>query len=165
MADEKVISLEKYQLLLEKYLELKDKYRILKRRQDAKLTIAKACYNYLQKLKQLPSINYGKDVISYASIKSFTNQKKEKNDHNNKIRELIIIRIYNNQIPKEYFKISAIWKRIRTEILAYFREIYSSSFLTQERSSNKLILKGGRSFCSQPQIKIIKLNLSLIVKR
>ena len=89
---------------------------------------------YLIKLYNLPII----ENINYKSINSFNICDKNLNDKMNKCRENIIISIINNKIPKDYYKYSNRWKKLRENIYEFISTLYYPI------SNIKGIIKGGR---------------------
>ena len=70
---------------------------------------------YLRKLYNFPII----DNINYKSINSFNICNKNMNNKMNKYRENIIISIINNKIPKNYYKYSNRWRKLRDNIYEF----------------------------------------------
>jgi hypothetical protein len=80
-------------------------------------------------------------IINEQDIKVFTDKSKRKNnDANNELRENIVIGIFNNKIPDNYYKNNN-WLTLKKNILNYFEDNFSiSSYKYKE-----LIKYGGKS--------------------
>lgn len=78
--------------------------------------------------------------INYKSINYFNICNKNLNDKMNKCRENIIISIINNKIPKDYYKFSNRWKKIRENVRDFISTLYSPII------DIKGIIKGGRKY-------------------
>jgi len=89
---------------------------------------------YLIKLYNLPIL----ENLNYKSINSFNICDKNLNDNMNKCRENIIISIINNKIPKDYYKYSNRWRKLRENIGNFISSLYSPII------NIKGIIKGGR---------------------
>ena len=89
---------------------------------------------YLIKLYNLPIL----ENLNYKSINSFNICDKNLNDNMNKCRENIIISIINNKIPKDYYKYSNRWRKLRENIGDFISSLYSPII------NIKGIIKGGR---------------------
>ena len=100
--------------------------------------IKKFINNYINKLKNLKSIKYNKYIIEYRSIFLFEKtSKRDKNDISNKIRELVICNIINNNIPEQYFIYSRLWKIFKNKLLLSINKIFD--IISINKSNSELI--------------------------
>jgi hypothetical protein len=89
------------------------------------------------------SINIRNYKIDIESINKFyIIDKKEKNDKNNKIREVVIEAIINDDIPNEYYIISSKWQKLKASLYKYIN-ILSDNIKIE---TIKCINKGGRIY-------------------
>lgn len=104
--------------------------------------IKNICVKYIIDLKNLPAINYNKELINYKSIFRFSISNKYNNDSYNKTRENIIGAIINKKIPNCYYIKSNLWNKLYTEIFNYI------SLLSNNIKYNYIIVKhmGGRKY-------------------
>jgi len=102
--------------------------------------------NYLNKLNNLPCINYQIKnqllKIIYKDINAFVISDKKYNDVNNKTRENIIGAIINNKIPIEYYKYSRRWNNLKKNIEDYIYDLIGHKNIY----SISLIHRGGRKY-------------------
>ena len=111
----------------------------IKRYLKIMLRFHKYCHNIYSKLTV---VFYNKTLINYYSINSFNISSRTDNDKNNKIRESIIGSIINNQIPKDYYKYSLRWKKMKDEIDKYILDLCILHKLTN--NSQKCVNTAGR---------------------
>lgn len=109
----------------------------------SKFIIIKNIIIYHNKLYNLQKIKIynNKHIITYKSINYFNISSKSDNDKYNKIRELLIISIINNNIDKEYYTLSRIWNNLKKEINSYINKL--SHLLDYNKF--KATIKAGRS--------------------
>jgi len=85
----------------------------------------KCIKRYIVKKRELKSKYTSKiDLTEFNSIYNFNNNEfKSNNDLNNKVRETIIKKILNNEIPEEYYMLSYRWTRMRNNINDYINKL------------------------------------------
>lgn len=102
--------------------------------------------NYLNKLNNLPCINYQIKnqifKIIYSDINAFVISDKKYNDKNNKTRENIIGAVINNKIPIEYYKYSRRWNNLKKNIESYIYDLIGYNNI----NNIVLIHRGGRKY-------------------
>lgn len=125
--------------------------------------INRSIHNYINTLKNLPTINYNKSELNYKSINSFIVSSKNKNDSNNKLRESIIGAIINNKIPSIYFNNSKRWYKMKISIDEYIANLCK---LNNINKINSLYAehKGGRKFNYDFSININNVILNVELK-
>lgn len=80
-------------------------------------------------------------AITEQDIRVFIDKSKRKNnDANNELRENIVIDIFNNKIPVDYFKNNN-WQKLRKNILCYFED----NFRISSYKYKELVKYGGKS--------------------
>lgn len=109
------------------------------------LLIQKRFRIWKKTINTLKPVVYNKQTIDFNSIYLFMgkNQSKSKNDKHNKIRESIIECIINDNIPKQYYRLSLRWSNIKKGIYTYIET------LCREKNIDNIyhiecIHKGGR---------------------
>lgn len=101
----------------------------------------------LKCIEDVQILKYNKSCISYSSINLFDDdypeQKRNKNDINNKVRENMIAAIINDKIPVEYYKYSIKWSRLKSEIFK-FLHCLGYKEIPKRNVKFKCISKAGR---------------------
>ena len=111
---------------------------------------------YLRKLHSLPSKPSHNYLINYSSINSFLISSKDKNDTQNKIREIIIGLIINGQLDNLYFRLSRRWMKLKKSIYDFI-----NNYLVPDKVINTMecIPKGGRKYNYDFMIIINEVNV------
>lgn len=108
------------------------------------LQLIKVLRSHLKRIKKLKPIKKDKENIDFNSIFVFKdNKNKGNNDKNNKKRENIIVLIINKKIPKEYYKYSLLWRKIKEGIELYIKELSLKKGIVGELNVS-CIQHGGR---------------------
>ena len=118
------------------------KSRLYANKNCACVIIQTAMLKYSRQLKTLPNFKATpkpkSQLLNYSSINAFGISQKSNNDKNNKLRENIICAIINNNVPTDYFRYSARWKRLKQSVDTYITDLAGSSVKVECK------LKGGR---------------------
>lgn len=101
-------------------------------------------YNTIQGLEEIEikknrKINF-KSICAFFEIKG-----RSKNDESNKVREAIIMSIYNKKVPSDYYKYSIRWSKINKELQSYIKQLCEMKNITQINSIHCEI-KAGRNY-------------------
>ena len=118
-----------------------------------KMNILKTLLKKMIQINQLPDLslqlNKTKYVINLDSIKLFKkfSDGKEKNDLNNKLRENIIKRIINSNIPDDYYKYSLEWFKLKDSINGFINKIVEDDISKYGNYENvECKIKAGRKY-------------------
>ncbi len=118
-----------------------------------KMNILKTIIKNIIRIKDLPPIyvqlNKLKHTINLDSIKLFHKNYdgKEKNDINNKLRENIIKRVINENIPEDYYKYSLGWFNLKKSIDSFVNKIIEEDIVKNgQYKSVECKIKAGRNF-------------------
>ena len=102
--------------------------------------------NYLHNIRSLPVIQYQNDNLSYRDINVFNVCAKNKNDMNNKKREIIIGSIIANAANpnpmNEYYRFSRRWNSIKDAVFHYLK----NELNIHHHTKIHLIHRGGRKY-------------------
>ena len=112
----------------------------------------KRCIN---KLYDLPRVNVlgMKNEFTYNSIDLFTARNRSDNDENNTKREELICAVINKNIPREYYKYSPRWYKLKKAIKSYIEKLCRYKNITH-LDNVFCIHKAGRSNKYDLEIKI-----------
>jgi hypothetical protein len=117
------------------------------------MNILKTIIKNIVRIKDLPPIyvqlNKIKHAINLDSIKLFHKNYdgKEKNDINNKLRENIIKRVINENIPEDYYKYSLGWFNLKKSIDSFVNKIIEENIVKNgQYKSVECKIKAGRNF-------------------
>lgn len=82
------------------------------------------CRERMSRVRRLPPFSHNKGVISYEDIFAYSSfAGREKNDANNKQRELIISAIINQEVPQEY-QYSIVWRNFTQGLLGFVDKLF-----------------------------------------
>ena len=94
------------------------------------------------KCASLPCFVVDDIIIYYFSINEWQIKEKRMNDRSNKIRELIVKAIINNEVPPKYYEVSPRWYQLKKEIDNFIQNLVPDTHIEKR----ECILRAGRNY-------------------